>query len=178
MRPGIGVGGYCLTKDLLFGNLSNIYFRKKKTDFPLTLKAKSINQNMFKTSLDFIKKNVKIKNKKILILGVSYKENIFDLRLSPSMSLVKGLMKYTRKVFLYDPFLEINDNSKFLNKIPAFKNFDIIIFSNAHEQIKNISFKQFEKKVYYFDLNNVLSYKMINRIRDNKIKLKVLGDKK
>ena len=75
------------------------------------------------------------------------------------MSLVKGLMKYTRKVFLYDPFLEINDNSKFLNKIPAFKNFDIIIFSNAHEQIKNISFKQFEKKVYYFDLNNVLSYK-------------------
>ena len=133
---------------------------------------------MFKTSLDFIKKNVKIKNKKILILGVSYKEDIFDLRLSPSMSLVKGLMKYTRKVFLYDPFLEINDNSKFLNKIPAFKNFDIIIFSNAHEQIKNISFKQFEKKVYYFDLNNVLSYKMINRIRDNKIKLKVLGDKK
>ena len=178
MRPGIGVGGYCLTKDLLFGNLSNIYFRKKKTDFPLTLKAKSINQNMFKTSLDFIKKNVKIKNKKILILGVSYKEDIFDLRLSPSMSLVKGLMKYTRKVFLYDPFLEINDNSKFLNKIPAFKNFDIIIFSNAHEQIKNISFKQFEKKVYYFDLNNVLSYKMINRFRDNKIKLKVLGDKK
>ena len=54
---------------------------------------------MFKTSLDFIKKNVKIKNKKILILGVSYKEDIFDLRLSPSMSLVKGLMKYTRKVF-------------------------------------------------------------------------------
>ena len=133
---------------------------------------------MFKTSLDFIKKNVKIKNKKILILGVSYKEDIFDLRLSPSMNLVKGLMKYTRKVFLYDPFLEINNNSKFLNKIPAFKKFDIIIFSNAHEQIKNISFKQFEKKVYYFDLNNVLSYKMINRIRDNKIKLKVLGDKK
>ncbi len=133
---------------------------------------------MFKTSLDFIKKNVKIKNKKILILGVSYKEDIFDLRLSPSMNLVKGLMKYTKKVFLYDPFLEINNNSKFLNKIPAFKNFDIIIFSNAHEQIKNISFKQFEKKVYYFDLNNVLSYKMINRFRDNKIKLKVLGDKK
>ena len=133
---------------------------------------------MFKTSLDFIKKNVKIKNKKILILGVSYKEDIFDLRLSPSMNLVKGLMKYTRKVFLYDPFLEINNNSKFLNKIPAFKNFDIVIFSNAHQQIKNISFKQFEKKVYYFDLNNVLSYKMINRFRDNKIKLKVLGDKK
>ena len=133
---------------------------------------------MFKTSLDFIKKNVKIKNKKILILGVSYKEDIFDLRLSPSMNLFKGLMKYTRKVFLYDPFLEINNNSKFLNKIPAFKNFDIVIFSNAHQQIKNISFKQFEKKVYYFDLNNVLSYKMINRFRDNKIKLKVLGDKK
>ena len=97
--------GYCLTKDLLF-EIYQIFILEKKTDFPLTLKAKSINQNMFKTSLDFIKKNVKIKNKKILILGVSYKEDIFDLRLSPSMSLVKGLMKYTRKVFLYDPSLK------------------------------------------------------------------------
>ncbi len=177
MRPGIGVGGYCLTKDLLFGNLSNIYFRKKKIDFPLTLKAKLINQNMFKTSLDFIKKNVNIKNKRILILGVSYKEDVFDLRLSPSMDLVKSLMKYTKKVFLYDPFLEITNNSKFLNKIPSFKNFDIIIFSNAHEQIKNISFKQFARKAYYFDLNNVLSFKMISKFRENKIILKVLGDK-
>ena len=133
---------------------------------------------MFKTSLDFIKKNVKIKNKKILILGVSYKEDVFDLRLSPSMNLVNSLMKYTKKVFLYDPFLETNSNSKFLNKIPSFKNFDIIIFSNAHAQIKNISFKQFEKKAYYFDLNNVLSYKIINKFKENKIILKVLGDKK
>ena len=41
MRPGIGVGGYCLTKDLLFGNLSNIYF-KKPNKFPLTLKRKQL----------------------------------------------------------------------------------------------------------------------------------------
>ena len=94
------------------------------------------------------------------------------------MNLVNSLMKYTKKVFLYDPFLETNSNSKFLNKIPSFKNFDIIIFSNAHAQIKNISFKQFEKKAYYFDLINVLSYKIINKFKENKIILKVLGDKK
>ena len=37
MRSGIGVGGYCLTKDPLFGNVSSKQILNKKYKFPLTL---------------------------------------------------------------------------------------------------------------------------------------------
>ena len=178
MRPGIGVGGYCLTKDLLFGDLSNIYFKKKKNKFPLTLKAKTVNQDMYKTSLDFLIMNTKLKNKKILILGASYKEDVFDLRLSPSINLLKSLKKYTNNVFLYDPFIEKNDKLNTINKLPKLKKFDVVIFVNAHKQLKNISFNKFVKNTIYFDLNNVLSDKIIKKCKKNNILLKVLGDKK
>ncbi len=178
MRPGLGVGGYCLTKDLLFGSLSNTFFKKKKNNFPLTFKAKSINQSMFRTSLNFITKSTTLKNKKILILGASYKENVFDLRLSPSIDLMKNLKKYTNQVYLYDPFIKNNEKLKYLNRLPRFEKFNIIIFSNAHKQIKNIPFIKFKKKILYFDLNNVLSEAKIKKFRKNKFLLKVLGDKK
>ena len=178
MRPGIGVGGYCLTKDLLFGNLSNIYFKKKPNKFPLTLKAKTINQKMFETSFNFVKTNVNLKNKKILILGASYKADVLDMRLSPSLDLIYNLKKYTKKVILYDPFFEKNEKENFINKLSELKKFQIVIFVNSHQQIKNFSFNKFKKNTIFFDLNNVLSNNKIQQLKKKNFLLKVLGDKK
>lgn len=178
MKTGIGVGGYCLTKDLSFGNLSNIYFNKEKSKFPLTSLAKNINQKMFKTSLDFLKLHTKLKNKKILIIGASYKEDVFDLRSSPSIDLLKSLNKYSNKIFLYDPFIESNNELKLTNKFPELDKFQIVIFVNAHKQLKNISFSKYKKNPIYFDLNNVLSDKFKKKFVKKNFVLKVLGDKK
>ena len=56
MRPGLGVGGYCLTKDPLFAKISSDYLFKTHTDFPLTLKSVKINKKMPLNSLQFLKK--------------------------------------------------------------------------------------------------------------------------
>ena len=44
MRPGLGVGGYCLTKDPNFINFSGKYFFKKKFNFPITDISMKINR--------------------------------------------------------------------------------------------------------------------------------------
>ena len=46
MRSGIGVGGYCLTKDPLFTNASIKQVLGHKLEFPLSTKAVAINKKM------------------------------------------------------------------------------------------------------------------------------------
>ena len=65
MRPGLGVGGYCLTKDPDFINVSSSFFSKRKTRFPLVDKSLIINKNMPRTSIEFLNKKISnLKNKK------------------------------------------------------------------------------------------------------------------
>ena len=54
MWPGLGVGGYCLTKDPNFIKFSIKKFFNKKLDFPIISRTSSINKNMFNTSLKFV----------------------------------------------------------------------------------------------------------------------------
>ncbi len=94
MKTGIGVGGYCLTKDGIFGSLSNKLFDKKMINFKLTNMSLNINKEMISNSYDFIKNKTKnLKKQKILFLGTTYKEDIGDFRNSPSKILYNFLKK-------------------------------------------------------------------------------------
>ena len=64
MRPGLGVGGYCLTKDPEFAKISSSYIFRSKDNFPLTSGSIKINKKMPYSSIDFIKKNLPIKKNK------------------------------------------------------------------------------------------------------------------
>ena len=72
-----------------------------------------INQNMPFTSLNYIKEKIKfIQRKKILILGLSYREGIGDHRSSPSIFLYKKLRKYAAVVHANDPLVDIDSTSQ------------------------------------------------------------------
>ena len=74
MRPGLGVGGYCLTKDPSFAITSSKSIFKKKIKFPFVELATKTNKNMPNTSIEYIKKITKnVKGKKFLLLGMSYR---------------------------------------------------------------------------------------------------------
>ena len=177
MRPGLGVGGYCLTKDPGFAKISSDYIFRSKENFPLTSSSIKINKRMPHSSIKFIKKNLPNKNKryKILILGAAYKQDIGDTRLSPSIDLCKILQK-KNNVYVCDPFFEDDLKKRFFKKIPQFAKFDVIIFCTNHQKFKKIKFSKFSKKPYYFDLNCVLSQKFKSVLKKKNYKLKVLGD--
>ena len=179
MRPGLGVGGYCLTKDPGFINTSSKFFSSKKFNFPITNAALKINKLMPNTSIEMIKDTVKsMANKKILIMGVSYKKDVKDIRFSPSLYLYKYLKTRNAKVTLHDPLAYNSKDISILieKKIPKFKNFNIVVFCVDHSCYKDIAFKKFSKKPFYFDLNSVLNLSQKKFLRKNNYKLKVLGD--
>ena len=178
MRPGLGVGGYCLTKDPDFINFSGKYLFKKKFSFPITNISMKINKKMIFSSVEFIKDKIKtFKKKKILLLGAAYKEDVSDTRSSPSILFSNFLKKNNINFFFHDPITNTNDNKKYSisNSLPNFEKFDLVLFCVKHSYYKKMNIKKFSKKPTYFDLNRVLSYTQIDHMIKNKFKLEFLG---
>ncbi len=177
MNPGLGVGGYCLTKDPLFAISSSKIFFKKRNSFPIIKKSISINKQMPNYALEYIKSVCKITNKsKILILGVTYKEDVGDIRHSPSISLMKKLLRYSRNIKYIDPFFSKKIcNCTSLKLQDNLKNFDLILLCTAHKQFKKLEANFFSKKTFIFDLNNVLKEIQFQKF-ERKLKIFKLGN--
>ncbi len=177
MNPGLGVGGYCLTKDPLFAISSSKIFFKKKSSFPIIKKSISINKQMPNYALEYIKSICRITNKsKILILGVTYKEDVGDIRHSPSISLMKKLLRYSRNIKYIDPFFSKKIyNCTSLKLQDNLKNFDLILLCTAHKQFKKLEANFFSKKTFIFDLNNVLKEIQFQKF-ERKLKIFKLGN--
>ena len=179
MRPGLGVGGYCLTKDPYFAVASAKTIFKKTNNFPFINLTMKTNKNMPNTSLEFIKEKIKkIKNKKILILGLSYREGIGDYRSSPSLVLIKKLKDLGAKIYAEDPFIQNFKKPELKNinnKKYESKQCDVAIFCTPHKIYNKIKFNKFSKKTIFFDLNNAISEKNKKILKKRKIKMFTLG---
>lgn len=158
MWPGVGVGGYCLTKDPEFLKYSTKKYFTNKLTFPLTSRFVDINRNMPNTAFRYIEKLKDIKNRKILIIGATYKSDVGDFRFSPSLDLALRLKKKS-KVHLYDPYINAHTYKKFpelksfkSEKKLDFKKFDIIIFSVLHNKFSALKKKKFPDNKIYIDL--------------------------
>lgn len=103
--PGAGVGGHCLPKDshlLIYGTSK---YGSTKPDARLVRTAREINdsmpgkvQGMINDALDEADRS--LDDSKIAILGLAYKEDTDDYRMSPTVPLVKGLRS---NVMVHDP---------------------------------------------------------------------------
>lgn len=112
LNAGIGYGGSCFPKDVsAFIKIAE----KNGYDFRLLRDVESINKQQ---KLDFIKKieeNMWILNdKKIAILGLSFKPNTDDMREAPSIDIINALQKEGAKIKAYDP--EASEKSRALLK--------------------------------------------------------------
>ena len=176
MNPGIGVGGYCLTKDPDFMNYSSNLFSKNKLNFPIIDLANSINLKMPTTSIDFIKSKVKnLNKKKILILGLAYKEDVSDVRFSPSLKIIEYLKRNKIKYKIHDPYAYDKKQKEFIKILPKLDNFSLVIMCVRHSYYKKLNRKILSPKPIYFDLNRVLQNTQINFMKKNNYKLEVLG---
>ena len=163
MRPGIGVGGYCLSKDPNFAITSVKKIFNKNIKFPFVNLTMKTNKNMPNTSFEFIKDKMgKINNKKFLILGIAYKDGVGDYRNSPSFDLIKHLTQANVQVSFEDPFYKKTKKMKLkINYVKNFKfhNFDAVVFCTSHKKYKNIPLSKFNRKTNFFDLNNMINEK-------------------
>ena len=132
-KPGL-VGGHCIGVDPYY--LS--YYSKKINEKPnLILAARKTNEKMvlfyYSKIMDVIKKHKR--NQKILFLGITFKENVNDLRNSKNYELLKKISK-SKKCYFYDPHVDL---AKFKNitkfNISSKIKFQTIILAVNHKKI-------------------------------------------
>tara|TARA_Y100000816_G_C26081930_1_gene570346 strand:- start:372 stop:1772 length:1401 start_codon:yes stop_codon:yes gene_type:complete len=182
MYPGLGVGGYCLTKDPLFAVISAKQIHKMKSlNFPLSEKSVEINHNMPNASVKILLKHLKsLKNKKILIMGLSYRSDTDDTRHSPSTEFAKKLLSKKALVYGHDPLVSSWGNFekfriKSLNNIPQV---DALVLAVKHKEYTKIDVTKLKNKSkIILDTNNILSTTQKKKISEKKFQYLSLGRK-
>lgn len=184
MYPGIGVGGYCLTKDPLLASWSRKNHFGSNSILEQSEQGVRINDKMPIYAFDFMKRAFKIDSlnkKNILLLGVSYRSDVGDTRYSPVEFFYLKCFNEGANIETNDPYVkyweEIDiDVSQDLDS-QLNKEWDIIVFSTGHKQYnteKYINKLSKMKNVMFYDPLGFLSTKSISLLKNDN-ELKVLG---
>jgi len=149
LTPGL-VGGHCIGVDpyYLTHKAQSLGYMPN-----LILGARQINNGMSKLIADkaikkMVKFDKKLKNAKVLVLGVTFKENCPDMRNSKVLDIIKELEEYECNVEVYDYWVDKSDieskHLNFINELPLnSKKYDSIIVAVGHDKFKEITTEQY-----------------------------------
>lgn len=157
--PGL-VGGHCIGVD-------PYYLTHKAQELgyhpEIILAGRRINDNMGKYAANrvvklMIKHDKKINKAKVLILGITFKENCTDIRNSRVIDVIKELKEFGCNVDVYDPWADKNEvlREYNLNLIENLNlnNYDAVVLAVAHDEFKNLDFSNLNAVT--FDIKGIL----------------------
>lgn len=140
-KPGL-VGGHCIPVDPYY-----LVQKAKEVGYhpQVILAGRAINDGMPKYVAEMTVKSLNkvgktIKGSKVLIMGLTYKEDVADIRESPVEKMVEELKEYDVDVFGYDPLLSNNVIEHFGAKpLPTLnKKMDAVIIAVAHSVFRKM----------------------------------------
>ena len=138
LKPGSGVGGHCIAVDPWF------IVAKAKEDAKIIKQARLINDYKPNWVIEKLEKEItkfkEEKNKEPIIacMGIAFKPDIDDLRESPSLEIVKKLIKKDKNILVVEPNITSYSNFKLINYKEVNEKADIILFLVAHKEFKNL----------------------------------------
>ena len=153
-RPGPGVGGHCIPIDPKY-----LSFKTRQIGQPVRFVelAQEINNSMPNYVISRIselmnKKEILLKNSKILILGVAYKKDIGDTRESPAIDIIESLLNKSVEVSFYDPFVDeliVNEESILKEEnLENLSNYDLVIIHTPHTSFNKIDFENIKSLIF------------------------------
>ncbi|MEJ5306743.1 MAG: UDP-glucose/GDP-mannose dehydrogenase family protein [candidate division WOR-3 bacterium] len=162
LNAGIGYGGSCFPKDI--GSL--IYTAKSLGyDFGILKEVKKVNDNRVKRFVEKIKKHTNLSNKKVAILGLSFKPNTDDIREAPSLKLINLLLKQKAKIKVFDPVAMENVKKVLKNRVEystslykCVEGVDLVVLVTEWDIFKNADMKKIKDLMngdLFFDGRNV-----------------------
>lgn len=160
LYPGIGVGGYCLTKDPWF-------LDKVSKDYGFNAKTFSAGRNANDFMPDYSVKKLKqavgsLAGKKIAVLGLSFKANTGDLRYTPVGEVIKKLEAEKAIVAISDSRAS-EEEKQHVTQLPllpveeAIKNADVVAVLSPHKEFLSLDLVDLKKKSgakWFFDGRN------------------------
>ncbi|WP_367156855.1 Vi polysaccharide biosynthesis UDP-N-acetylglucosamine C-6 dehydrogenase TviB [Acinetobacter sp. FL] len=140
-RPGL-VGGHCIGVDpyYLTHKAQSIGYHPE-----IILAGRRLNDAMgayVVTQLvkQMIRKKIQVEGSKVLVLGLSFKENCPDIRNTKIIDIINELKEYQIEVDIYDPWVDISEAQHEYNVTPIKtlqdSTYDGVILAVAHEEFK------------------------------------------
>ena len=173
LSPGL-VGGHCISVDpyyliqkaQVYGVLPRVMFSARRLNDGMG--AYVANQTIKAMNL----KGVKVKDAKILILGITFKENCPDIRNTKIVDIYHTLEEYTKNVVVFDPWANaasvkheygIDITDKTIDELKG--QFDAVILGVAHNEFKDLDVRSFLAKPedgVVYDVKGVLDRSFID----------------
>ena len=158
------VGGHCIGVD-------PYYLAQKAQEYgynpEIILAGRRMNDSMGEYIASeviklMIKKDIRIKDASVLVLGITFKENCPDVRNTKVIDVISSLNKYDVKVTIYDPWANEKEVLKEYGLISTVtlpkEKFDSIILTVPHNEFIDLDFSSLKKeKSIIYDVKNILN---------------------
>ncbi|TMM53781.1 nucleotide sugar dehydrogenase [Maribacter algarum] len=169
-KPGL-VGGHCIGVD-------PYYLAQKAQEYgyhpEIILAGRRMNDGMGKyVSSEVVKlmvqRDIKIKDAKILVLGVTFKENCPDVRNTKAVDVINHLKSYGATLTVFDPWAEPSEVMheyalQTTNKLPN-ETFDAIVLTVAHKEFLSLDLhKMLNKSGILYDVKGILKGEVDGRL--------------
>lgn len=168
-KPGL-VGGHCIGVD-------PYYLAQRAQEFGyhpgIILEGRRMNDGMGQYVSSqviklMLKKDIKVKGAKILILGVTFKENCPDVRNTKAIDVISNLKSYGTHITVFDPWAspeEVKDEYglNIIEELPTNEKFDTIVLTVAHKEFLGLELRNFlaEDGILY-DVKGILDKKIVD----------------
>jgi UDPglucose 6-dehydrogenase len=162
LHPGPGYGGSCFPKDTR--ELVNTGERYG-VDMSLVRSVEAANEQQKARVVEKIKKLVPLKGKKVAVLGLAYKSETDDVRDSPAIAVVTGLMSEGAEVHAHDPkamerFKQLFPDLHYHeSEFAAAEDADVLLILTEWNEYRNIDLQKMRATMrgdWLFDVRNVL----------------------
>jgi UDP-N-acetyl-D-galactosamine dehydrogenase len=139
-RPGL-VGGHCIGVDPYY-----LTHKAQEVGYhpEVILAGRRINDGMARHVADetvklMLRKNLPVLGSKVLVLGLTFKENCPDVRNTKVVDIVKALRTYNTQVDVYDPWIDVLEaeqeyDLQCLKEFPVKGQYAAIVLAVAHHQ--------------------------------------------
>lgn len=144
--PGTGAGGPCLpVNSYQILRVAAMH----KTELELLDRARQINEEVPKRIINLLEETLNhagksLNNSTVGVLGMTYKPNVADIRVSPVEVMIHELKKRGSRIKAYDPLMNGEVFSCILEKdhVATVRDCDALIIATPHDAFKKMDLKQ------------------------------------
>lgn len=143
MLPGLGVGGYCLTKDPLLASWAKMNLFGSEENLHQSETGVKINDRMPYYAFQFLASqyNGSLVGKKVLLLGVSYLNDVGDTRYTPVQGFFEQLEAAGCEIVLHDPHVAYWEEKELRvnNSLEEVLNtqYDVVVITTGHKDYRS-----------------------------------------
>lgn len=168
-KPGL-VGGHCIGVD-------PFYLAQKAQEAgyhpEIILAGRRLNDGMGEYVAHevvrlMIQKDIPVKNSKILVLGITFKENCPDVRNTKAVDILSTLKTYGTDLTIFDPWASPEEVKheygwECVNALPENEKYDAVVLAVAHKEFEELNLDQLRKEnSVVYDVKGVLPREVVD----------------